>query len=283
MRSAIFGLRLCGIADDPFIPAANGSSTSRTSVRARWRISVANRSSDVAHSASVPSSSAWRSRAITWVETGSGSRPRRSQAMRSTSGSIAAYVPTVPESWPTRHVSSALLEPLRGRGRARTPSRRASSRRSSARRGCRASARCRPSAGAPRRGARRRRAPRSTPRRIRFARVADLERERRVDDVRRREAVVDPAALGPELLCHRIDEGGEIVVGRPLDLGDALGRRRRPRGRGSRRRPRRARRRPRPSRRALPVRPRTSARACPPPTRSGSFPDGSSGRSLRTV
>ncbi len=90
IRSATFGLRLCGIADEPFIPLANGSSTSRTSVRARCRISVANRSSDEAQIASAASSSAWRSRAITCVETGSGSSPRRSQAMRSTSGSIAA-------------------------------------------------------------------------------------------------------------------------------------------------------------------------------------------------
>src|SRR5581483_7222036 len=52
IRSATFGLRLCGIAEDPFIPAAKGSSTSRTSVRARWRISVAKRSSDVAQRAS---------------------------------------------------------------------------------------------------------------------------------------------------------------------------------------------------------------------------------------
>src|SRR5205809_963884 len=51
IRSATFGFRLCGIADDPFIPAANGSSTSRTSVRARWRISTAKRSSDEAQTA----------------------------------------------------------------------------------------------------------------------------------------------------------------------------------------------------------------------------------------
>ena len=48
MRSAVIGLRLCGIADEPFWPRPNGSSTSRTSVRARWRISVAKRSSDEA-------------------------------------------------------------------------------------------------------------------------------------------------------------------------------------------------------------------------------------------
>ena len=33
MRSATIGFRLCGIADEPFCPLANGSSTSRTSVR----------------------------------------------------------------------------------------------------------------------------------------------------------------------------------------------------------------------------------------------------------
>ena len=52
------------------MPAANGSSTSRTSVRARCRISVANRSSEMATSASAESSSACRSRAITCVESG---------------------------------------------------------------------------------------------------------------------------------------------------------------------------------------------------------------------
>ena len=149
MRSATFGLRLCGIADEPFIPRANGSSTSRTSVRARWRISVAKRSSDEAQIASVASSSAWRSREITWVDTGSGSRPSRSQAMRSTSGSIAAYVPTVPESCPTRQAASARSRRA-GPGRARRPSRPASSQRSSAPRGSRASARCRRCGDVPR-------------------------------------------------------------------------------------------------------------------------------------
>ena len=39
MRSHTIGLRLCGIAEEPFCPAANGSSASRTSVRCRWRTS----------------------------------------------------------------------------------------------------------------------------------------------------------------------------------------------------------------------------------------------------
>ena len=71
MRSVVIGLRLCGIALEPFWPARNGSSTSRTSVRCRWRISVAKRSRPAPASAIACSSSAWRSRGTTWVETGS--------------------------------------------------------------------------------------------------------------------------------------------------------------------------------------------------------------------
>ena len=59
------------------LPARNGSSTSRTSVRWRWRISVARRSSPAPASAIACSSSAWRSRGTTWVETGSAASPRR--------------------------------------------------------------------------------------------------------------------------------------------------------------------------------------------------------------
>ena len=76
MRSVTIGLRLCGIADEPFwAPVRNGSSTSRTSVRCRWRISVAKRSRPAPASAIALSSSAWRSRGTTWVETGSRREP----------------------------------------------------------------------------------------------------------------------------------------------------------------------------------------------------------------
>ena len=105
--SATIGFRLCGIADEPFWPGPNGSSTSRTSVRARLRISSANRSSDEARSASAESSSACRSRCRICVELGAGSRPSASHATRSTSGGADAYVPTAPESFPTRMPSSA--------------------------------------------------------------------------------------------------------------------------------------------------------------------------------
>ena len=56
------GLRLCGIADEPFWPLPNGSSISPISVFCRPRISSANFSSDAAVIASAVISSAWRSR-----------------------------------------------------------------------------------------------------------------------------------------------------------------------------------------------------------------------------
>ncbi len=106
IRSATTGFRLCGIADEPFWPLPNGSCTSDTSVRARCRISSANLSRDEATTASAAKSSAWRSRWRICVDVGAGSRPSRSQAIRSSSGSVAAYVPTAPESLPTRMPSS---------------------------------------------------------------------------------------------------------------------------------------------------------------------------------
>ncbi len=69
------GLRLCGIADEPFWPAEKNSSASSTSVRCRWRISVASRSIDEAITPSVAKYMAWRSRGMIWVETGSTARP----------------------------------------------------------------------------------------------------------------------------------------------------------------------------------------------------------------
>ena len=51
----------------------------------------------------------------------------------------------------------------------------------------------------------------------------DLQREGGVDDVGGRQSVVNPASFGAELLGDGVDEGGEIVVGRLLDLGNAFG------------------------------------------------------------
>ena len=91
------GLRLCGMADEPFWPAEKNSSASRTSLRCRWRISVASRSMDEATTPSVAKYMACRSRGMTWVETGSTDRPICSATYSSTLGSILAKVPTAPE------------------------------------------------------------------------------------------------------------------------------------------------------------------------------------------
>jgi hypothetical protein len=69
------GLRLCGIADEPFWPGEKYSSASSTSVRCRCRISTASRSIEEAITPRVAKNIAWRSRGITWVETGSILRP----------------------------------------------------------------------------------------------------------------------------------------------------------------------------------------------------------------
>ena len=276
IRSATTGLRLCGIADEPFWPRANGSSTSRTSVRARWRISSANRSSEAATSASAPSSSAWRSRCEDLRRGGAGSRPRRSQAIRSTSGSIAAYVPTAPESLPTRVASSARASRVAAAVELERPAGELEpERRRLGVDAVRAADRER------RRGARSARATTAAKRAVEPvehepAGVLELERERRVDDVGRGQAVVEPAARRRRAArrprrrtrpCR-----GASAPRSPRRARASGGRARR----GSARRPRPARRRPRPSRRARRARPRASARACSPPTRPRPWPAGSS-------
>ncbi len=91
------GLRLCGIADEPFCPGEKYSSASSTSVRCRWRTSTATRSIEPAITPSVAKNIAWRSRGITCVDTGSTVRPIFSATWRSTAGSMLAKVPTAPE------------------------------------------------------------------------------------------------------------------------------------------------------------------------------------------
>src|SRR6478736_2113883 len=66
------GLRLCGIAEEPFCPSEKNSSASSTSVRCRWRISVASRSTEDAITPRVAKYIASRSRGMTCVETGAG-------------------------------------------------------------------------------------------------------------------------------------------------------------------------------------------------------------------
>ena len=203
------------------MPLANGSSTSRTSVRARWRISTAKRSSDVAASASAESSAACRSRAITWVESGIGleaellardaldlglqlgvgadgagqlpdavllERPRNSCASAVELEGPARQLPAEGDRLGVdavraadHHRRSVLFRAPDDRGEGAVD-----------------------------------------PLEDERAGILDLQREACVDDVRRREAEMNPASLRAELLGHRIDERGRVVVGDALDLGHAF-------------------------------------------------------------
>ena len=91
------GLRLCGMAEEPFCPAEKNSSASRNSVRCKCRISTASRSTPLAMTPSTAKNMACRSRGITWVECVSGVRPSFSATCASTRGSMLANVPTGPE------------------------------------------------------------------------------------------------------------------------------------------------------------------------------------------
>ena len=109
---------------------------------------------------------------------------------------------------------------------------------------------------------------------------ADLERERRVDDVRRGQPVVEPAPGGPEVARRRRrrtrpGRGGSSARSprrAPASAPSPSSESRSPH--------RRARRRSPPTRRAPRARPRASARACPRPTRSWPSPVASNARSL---
>ena len=104
MRSQLMGLRLCGIADEPFCPGEKYSSASRISVRWRLRTSVAIFSSVEEQMAIVVTNSAWRSRWMTCVARRTGVRPSFSPTICSIFGSMLEYVPTAPESLQTETI-----------------------------------------------------------------------------------------------------------------------------------------------------------------------------------
>ena len=89
-RSHVMGLRLCGMALLPFWPLVKGSSTSRTSVRWRWRNSTAQRSMLAPTRASVVMNSAWMSRWTTCVAIGAGRRPSCLHTAASTAVKVGA-------------------------------------------------------------------------------------------------------------------------------------------------------------------------------------------------
>ena len=210
----------CGASPtSPSGPCANGSSTSPISVFCRPRISSANFSSDAAKIASAVSSSAWRSRWITWEEIGAGCRPSRGRPpLRST-----------------------------GRGARRCRPRRRSCRRRPSRAPARRADVAR-ELGVPQRQlqpeghrlgvyavgaadhrraavlerARSRTASRQRPRvrRMRSRGLDHLQRLRGVDDVRRGQAEVQPARRRPDVLGDRRGEGDDVVLGGLLDFLD---------------------------------------------------------------
>ena len=91
------GFFLWGMADEPFCPLPKASAASPTSLRCRWRISTASRSIAPAMTPSTAKYIAWRSRGMTWVETGSGASPICAATCASTCGATLAKVPTGPE------------------------------------------------------------------------------------------------------------------------------------------------------------------------------------------
>ena len=135
---------------------------------------------------------ACRSRCTICVDAGSGSSPSRSHARRSTSGSVAEYVPTAPESLPTRMPSRAAARRCRSRSSANaqpasfSPKVTGSAWMPWVRPTCKVS-RCSSARATTASNAR------SSCSSTMRTGVLHRERQRRVDDVRGGEAVVEPA------------------------------------------------------------------------------------------
>ena len=208
---------------------------------------------------------------------GAGSRPSRSQARRSTSGSIAAYWPTAPDSFPTRIPARAPAPDASGRGRAQRPSRRASGRTSS----CtpcvlpmHTVSRCSSARATTARNARPTPAIRIAPA---SCTVSASAVSRTSDDVspkwNQRPSSPSVSATASTNAAHR---GSSRVRAPPRARRSEDGQ---PHGYGLQRRP--ARRRWCSTRRAQPARRRASWRASPRPTRSVSWRDARSERSRR--
>ena len=154
------------------------------------------------------------------VEAGAGSRPSCSQARRSTSGSVTEYVPTAPESLPTRIPSSA----RDSRCRARSSSKAQTASLSPKVVGSACTPCVRPIVSVFRcssaRATTASRA-RSVPERISSPASRICKRERGVDDVGGRRARSGTSAPRAEPLRDGVDERGQVVLGLLLELGDA--------------------------------------------------------------
>ena len=219
----MIGLRLCGIALEPFWPARNGSSTSRTSVRCRCLISCAKRSSPAPASAIALSSSAWRSRGTTWVETGSAASSSRSSTRCLVVRAERRVGADGAGDRPGRGLGEGTLQTLgvavrlhREAGELEAERGRLGVDAVGAAHAQRARVLARPLG---QRGGQLARA-----RHDHLARAPELERERRVEHVGRGEAEVDPAAGRPGRRGQHVDECRHVVIGDRLALLDRLDR-----------------------------------------------------------
>ncbi len=211
----------------PSVPPTNGSSTSRTSVRARWRISVAIFSSVAAVSASAQHE--LRVHVALHDLAGGLGRPQAELAADELldTGIDLRVRPDHARQLADRRRPRAPVAGGRGRGPARTPTAPACGRTSLVRRGRRACARCRSCPGARAPGRRTTASSALEPPQHDVGGVAHLQRQGRVQQVAGGEPEVQPpAGLVPDRLGHRLHERRHVVVRDRLDLRDALRRRR---------------------------------------------------------
>ena len=201
--------------------------TSAISVCWRLRTSVASRSSDPPRIAIAARNAACRSRWTIWVLTGSTRSPRSVRTSASMSGARWLYVPTGPLILPV--AISAVASARRARPRATSNAQPAHLSPNVV--GSAWTEWVRPIITVP--ASIRARVDEGGDEPVRVveepaARGAELERERRVDDVAAGQAEVEVPALGSDRLGDLRHEGDDVVVGGALDLGDARRRRRAP-------------------------------------------------------
>ena len=184
----------------------------------RWRSAPATRP----HRQSPTSSAAWRSRGTTWVATSSRSRPSSRERER-----LHARVGVGVGADGARELADRARRRTRPRGASRW--RRISVTQPSSLRpkvvGSAWTPWVRPMIGVCRNSSARSGGGllhRVDARQQDLARIAQLQREGRVDDVGGRQPVVEPAALLADELGHRLGEREHVVMGAALDLADPL-------------------------------------------------------------
>ena len=170
---------------------------------------------------SVAKNMAWRSRGMTWVETGSGFRPSFAATCSSTRGSMLAKVPTAPEMAQVAISSRALHQPFAAARKLGIGQRQLDA--ESRRFGVDAVAAADRDRVLVLEGARLQRGKQRVD--IGEQNVAgarQLHGEAGVEHVRRGHALMDEAGVRPDEFGQMRQEGDDVVLGDALDLVDAL-------------------------------------------------------------